>query len=65
MDFDEVFGDLDRAMIQKQEINILKQKVGNKIRWIITIEDLEKSKEFESRLFGFLQKLKRNLQRKE
>lgn len=65
MEFDEVFRDLNRAVVQRQEVKIVKQKIGSEIRWIILIRDPEKSKEFESRLFGFLQKLKRNFRGRE
>ena len=63
MEFDDVFRDLNKAVIWKQEIKCFKQQSGNSIRWIIEISEPKKASEFESRLNSFFQSLKRKLKR--
>ena len=59
MEFDDVFRDLEKAVVQKQEIKCFKQQSDNAIRWIIEISEPKKAREFESRLNTFFQALKR------
>jgi len=56
--FKEVFNDLKKALVKKQEIRCLKQAKNGKVRWLIEIEDPENSRSFENTLRKFLEKLK-------
>ena len=58
MEFDEIFRELDKALVERREITCIKQQIGRKIRWIIEIEDPRKSREFESRIANFLRKIR-------
>ena len=57
-EFDEVFRDLERATMLRQEVRCFKHEVDGKIRWVIEISDPERAKEFEERLAAFLARIR-------
>ena len=58
-EFDEVFRDLERAAVLRQEVRCFKHEVDGRIRWIIEISDPEGAREFEERLTAFLARIRR------
>lgn len=56
--YDDLFRDLNRAVVKKQEIRCFKQEVNGRIRWVVEIDDPYEAKRFESRILGFLKRMK-------
>jgi hypothetical protein len=57
--YDDVFRDMDKALVRKQEIKCFKQEVNGRIRWIVEIDDPQETKKFESKMFSFFERMKR------
>jgi len=57
MIFDDVFKDLENAIVMRQEINCFKQSINGRTRWIIEIDDPQSEANFETRLKEFLRRI--------
>jgi hypothetical protein len=56
--YDDLFRDLDSALVTKQEINCFKQKSNGRTRWIIEIDDPHEVSKFEAKLFSVLNRIR-------
>jgi hypothetical protein len=59
MGFEDVFHDLDKALVMKQEIKCFRRQINGKVIWTIEIDDANTSRRFESKMAAFLDRVRR------
>jgi len=57
-EFDEVFRELERAIIERKEIRCIRKQYGDKTIWIIEIFEPHTSM-FDKKMGRFIEKIKR------
>jgi hypothetical protein len=57
---DELFRDLENAVIMRREFHCYKQQVNGNTRWVIEFSDPQEANIFESKLNRFLNRFRRS-----
>jgi len=58
MRIEDVFPELENAVIQNREISCSRHERNGRVRWVIEIDDPEAAKSFQDRMLSFLDGIK-------